>query len=979
MKKIYSTLLLVVFIINAQAVFAASPLNLTGTITDGVNGTGNTVFIPNANPPPPKVVAYALNDEVSVDTTQTLQASGNAAINDVVNIDGAGQPISLTLLWNTPAASPYGFLNFNSNGTFTYTLYEKSLDILKLQAGKTLEDVFEYAIQGYPDVKAVIHVHIAGNPNAILVRNDEISVDTQTLLKVDGDVTTNDDYGPAGLQSASLSLLTPASSKYGFLSFDSAGKFTYTLYDKADAVLAIKEGETVNDVFTYKVVGPNGIINGTATLTVHIAGNPPKVIAINDEAGVDLVDTKTVTGDVLANDINVLKGSASLTSSSSSQYGHLEFDSNGKFTYTVFQSTKIEVGEVKTDVFTYSVKGPNGSGSGTATLTIRIAGNLDTTKSIIAIDDIATLVIDADSDKPSVTINVLDNDINATSASLTGSPVGQFGYIEGSLSKSGELTYRVNMNNPDVQATLKSGKPLMDTFTYSINGGVSDAKITIYIVTGNVAAASSLKAFDYVETIVAEETATSSTGSGSTGNTTTVTLPGTVKGNLVTYNNTLLGIKDLVTHAEIISSQFGKYGYLKFSSSSNEFEYALNYNVPEIQALRNTDNALQDIFKYRVLTRNGTTAEANIVINIVSRREQVTTDNVEIENNFSSSFATPLNSGAYMRGNLMNSSDRDFYFITSAGNEIIHFELCPQGFNCYNQKAWVMYVFDGDRLTQAMQNQTIELPTWIRDDTGQALAKQSFDHMYLLNEFGVFKDALVGIIDPCYGNKSLVDIGVPTLAPGKTRNYFVAISSPLQRDGGSSTSGGASSATCSGGSIILKKKGASIDVAVGDPSTTTTVTGSISTITTATTKSVTTTEQFIAVYPNSDDQYTLRVSRTGTSPVNTRSSADQAIYDASTGAVTVPTVKIGDINVSAVLQQTKTAKEASSVPVFTIMDFKVLTDVMPTNAYSGTFNPSNNYITLPRVVVAGTNAAFRVVLQLQDNRKLKLLQVTPLN
>ena len=157
--------------------------------------------------------------------------------------------------------------------------------------------------------------------------------------------------------------------------------------------------------------------------------------------------------------------------------------------------------------------------------------------------------------------------------------------------------------------------------------------------------------------------------------------------------------------------------------------------------------------------------------------------------------------------------------------------------------------------------------------------------MYFLYNFGVFKEALVGVIDPCFGNRNIVDVGVPTLAPGKTRNYFVAISSPLQRDGGSTDGGsGASSATCSFGSVVLKKKGASIDVPVGDPSTTTTVTGSTSTITTATTKSVTTTEQFIAIFPNSDDQYTVKVTRTGTSPINTRSSADQAIYDASTGA-----------------------------------------------------------------------------------------------
>lgn len=1095
MNKIYSTLLIVAFIINSQVLSAASSLNLNGVITSGLNGTGNTVYIPNPNPPPPTVIAYALNDEVGVDTTKTLQATGNVAANDVVTIDGARQPISVSLLWNTPAASPYGFLNFNSNGQFTYTLYDKSLDILKLQPGKTLEDVFEYTIQGYPDAKAVIRVHIAGNPTQIVARNDEISADTQTKLKVEGNVTTNDDFGANGVNSVSLSLLTPASSQYGFLSLDSSGKFIYTVYDKAPAVLAINAGETVDDVFTYQVVGQNGIngatatltvhisgnpnqiilrndeisadtqitlkvegdvsanddlgANGvkgvsmslntpassqygflqfdsagkftytvydkadavlaiqagqtvddvftynattpnnaysaTATLTVHISGNPLKIIAVNDEAGVDPVDGKTVSGDVLANDLNVLKGSAALVGSSSSQYGHLAFDSSGKFTYTVFSNIELLPGEVKTDVFTYSVRGPNGNGSATATLTIRIAGNVNANANVQAIDDTATLVIDSSSVNPSVTVNLLDNDINPGGASLIGSPIGKFGFIDGALSKSGDLKYRVDMNNAEVQKILKSNTPLMETFTYQINGKdpyqtlTSQGKVNIYIVTGNVVP---FKAFDFVDTIVAEEAAAASTGTGATTGTTTnaSATPGTVKGNLITYNNGLLNIQDLTTHAEILTSQFGTYGYLKFTSGTSEFEYQLNNNVPEVQALRNTSAPLQDIFKYRITDRYGTTAEANIVINIVSRREQVTTDNVEIENNNSSSFATPLNSGAYMRGNLMNGSDRDWFYITSNGNEIVHLELCPQGFNCYNQKAWVLYVFDGDQLTQAMQDKTYPMYRRWSDSTFDKLYDEN--HMYLLYNSGVFDNALVGVIDPCYGNKSVVDVGIPTLQPGKTRNYFVAISSPLARDGGSTSSnGGTSSATCSSGSVVLEKTGPSKDVTIA-PSTTTVVTGSTSTVTTATTKTITSTDDYISVYPNSDDQYTLKVTRTGASPVNTRSSTDAASYNASTGNVTVPKMRVDDTVLSATLKQTVTPglapRSANDVPKFTIMDFQILSEALSANPYLGTFNHRNNVVKLPKVTVEQTGDSYSVDLLFKSNRTLELLSVTPL-
>ncbi len=1052
MNKIYSILVYIgLLTIAPHLVLAADPLNMTGVTTSGPNGTGNIVFIPNATQKSPSISAFAVNDDFSVDTSKTITVTGNVINNDSITtttydgnnakIQTTTKPNSVGLLWNTPAASPYGYLNFQSDGAITYTLYDKALEILRLQPGKTLEDVFEYTIQDRysidgkyfnvqddPGAKATIRIHIAGNPGQIVVRNDEVSVDTQVKLKVEGDLTTNDDYGTNGVNSVAIALQTAPSSQYGFLSLDSSGKFTYTLYDKAPIVQALKAGETRDDIFTYQVTYQNGSASKTGILTVHITGNPPFVKVRPDEATVstsDIIQKYCVTtggtqvdscvndnaaivvsGDVTVNDADFEPNTVTLKGSVTGKYGFLNIQSSGKFEYRIYQTLSSSQyqelnalknsGKEYTEVFTYNILGKNGVGNGDASISIHVVGDSTGATQPKAIDDVATVLIDnvtASSSTTvfSVTMNVLENDINLpdkSTASLSGSPVGKYGFIDGSLKADGTMIYRVNINNPEVKALLtgNTNQALKDSFSYTVNGNSSlTGKIDVYIVTGSITGLIQLKAYDFVDTIVAEEIVTSTgSTSGSNSSSTTTTTNVNPKGNLVIYNNTLLGIDKFATRSEILSTLLGKYGYLKFSSGTNEFEYVLNFNVPEIQALRNTDTPLEDVFKYRIYDINGKFADASIIIKIVSRREQVTNDNVEIENNNKSNLATPLNSGAYMRGNLMNSSDRDYYFISSNGNEIIHLELCPQGFNCYNQKAWVLYALDGEKLTSEVENKTVTIPTWIRDDTGEALASATFDHMYLLYDFGYLDPALIGVIDPCFGSRNSVDISVPTLEPGKTRNYFIAISSPLQRSDGTTTTTTTTdnSKPCGGGNVVQKKKGPSIDVPVAAPSTTTTVTGSTSVITTATTKSVTTTEQFIAVLPSSDDQYTLKVTRTGTSPINTRSSTDEVVFSASTGTVTIPKIRVENNQFEATLALAPgLIPKAKGVPEFrfSLVDFKVLTETLSANAYRGNWNPNNNQVEFPRVRVVENGEVYHVVLQFMGNRLFQLSSIEKLS
>lgn len=957
MNKYFLTTAIAFGLTTTQVAFPAGSLSLNGSSTD--KETGVTTFNSSLNKQ-----YFAYDYDISVDNGKVLSAGGDLSKIDRVIENGKEQTFAVALI--SPARSAYGSLNFSSSGTFIYTVDPQAPAVLNLTAGQNVDDVFAYYISGNPEAKGYIRVHITGTTNNFKALNDEISIDSQTK-SVKGSVAANDDLAGVASTNVTWGLSSNPSSQYGFLSFSSTGEFTYNLFTDKDSVQNLSAGDYINDVFSYTLSSRDGRTT-SGNLTVHIAGNPVQIKAIDDQASVDAAVTPTISGNVLDNDLNVAKGSATLTGSGASKYGYLQFDSFGKFTYNLFTDAEailaLKPGDVLTDVFSYSVKGNNGAGTATANLTIRIAGNSSAASSVKAIDDTATLAIDASTANPAVELNVLDNDLNVGSVSLSGSPVGQYGFIVGSLSKDGKLTYRVDLKNTAVQEAIKSGASLTDTFSYIAYGKApnqsitAQGKIKIFIVAGSVA---SFKAYDFVATVTVDDSVTTTTSSA----TASTTTPGTISGNLVSYNAKLLGLDDnaaLYPELPSSTSQYGKYGYLQFSSSG-AFSYQVNYNLSAIQALRNTDNALQDSFEYTISYKGNTSNKAKIIVNLVSRREQVTTDNVEIENNNNSSFATPLNSGNYMRGNLMNSSDRDWFFLTSAGNEILHVELCPQGFACYNQGAWVAYIFDGNRLTQDMQNATT--PLYLRrDDNGAILNTAQASHMYLLYQRGMFSNALVGVINPCYPGKTLdgtqtgktsVDIGIPTLSPGETRNYFIAISSPLQTTGSGTASSNTNS--CSDGTTILTRPGPVTTDSAG--------------------AKVTTTQEYIAVYPSSDDQYTLKVNRTGVSPLNSLNSSDTIAYNSNTGSVLVPKVRL-DSQVFAVnLKQEFPKKASGNTPSFKIGSVTPLPGASTLNPFMATFNPSNNVVKLPKVTVDNFPTAFSVDLRYLPDNSLELMSVTP--
>lgn len=120
-----------------------------------------------------------------------------------------------------------------------------------------------------------------------------------------------------------------------------------------------------------------------------VGGDLAELIALDDNFTVVPNVTNSISGNVTLNDSNVLgggifedfpldSGTVTLKSSPVSEYGYLQFNSNGDFIYTLYDKaesvTNLQVGDVVTDRFTYTLNAGSGETS-SARLAITIIGN----------------------------------------------------------------------------------------------------------------------------------------------------------------------------------------------------------------------------------------------------------------------------------------------------------------------------------------------------------------------------------------------------------------------------------------------------------------------------------------------------------------------------------------------------------------------------------------------------------------------------
>jgi VCBS repeat-containing protein len=587
-------------------------------------------------------------------------------------------------------------------------------------------------------------------------------------------------------------------------------------------------------------------------------------------------------------------------------------------------------------------------------------------------DDTASVIVGVN---PSVTLNPMANDRYGSIVTINGSTSGQYGY----LSSTG-TTYTLYDN--DANAALAAGQIVTDTFTYTYANDVGQTATALIIisVSGNqkktpvtLAPVPPVANDDYV-TLVPNTFTKALSVSGNVSNndknwtsfyleSSPTSTPNVCSPPNPSYPATA------TPPCNTKNSPAGVYGNLVLDPDG-KFIYTLNKDAPNVLALT-AGLVVTDIFSYVTTNTYGQIATAKLYVKIIGNPVDangntifvppvdVPLDNVDVEFNNRSAQATPLNSGRNIKGSLYDGEDKDWYFLQSTGNEIINLDLCPKGSSCFGKKSWVVYVFDSAKLTVAMEEQNQTFRRWVTD-TGNFTDLQGTDilgigntvgssnHLYLAYRLGFFEGALIGVIDPCFGEDSTLSIGVGK--PSDPRNYFIAVSSPLM---------GTPAGQCGGGDIVLQKQGVN---ALGKDAD-------------GKAKTYATTEEYVTVFPYRDDQYVINITGTGINPLlSANAAAMSSTFSATTGVLNIPQVMISNApySVSLTLQNQPVTLNApianstastSSLLKYTLSGIQGLDPTKVADAFHATYNSANQQLLIPRVTDTVSGKAYSVAMQ----------------
>ncbi|MBF0189573.1 MAG: DUF4347 domain-containing protein [Magnetococcales bacterium] len=224
---------------------------------------------------------------------------------------------------------------------------------------------------------------------------------------------------------------------------------------------------TLIDVGAYESVSPLAIDDtASATETGSAAGADGSGTLVTNDV---TTGTKTVTairtGNVAGGGVAGTVGSAL-----SGSYGALTVLASGSFTYVIDETNStvnaLQSGQSLSDVFNYTLS--DGSLTDIALLTVTLQGANDTP---LGVNDTATAIETGSSSGSNATGNLLTNDSDPESASLSAvatTLTGSYGTL--TIASSGAYVYVADDANATVNA-LQSGQSVSDAFTYTLSDG----------------------------------------------------------------------------------------------------------------------------------------------------------------------------------------------------------------------------------------------------------------------------------------------------------------------------------------------------------------------------------------------------------------------------------------------------------------------------------------------------------------------------
>ena len=386
----------------------------------------------------------------------------------------------------------------------------------------------------------------------------------------------------------------PSAARYGSISLNPDGTFTYTIDNSLPIVQELGVGDQVVEHFIYTYTDAAGE-KATGSLDISIIGT-------NDVPTV-AASTASVSGSGSAGVPSGVSGilpaphdpdahdmvSFLPQNGTPGAYGTFTLHTDGTWSYdldnNLYAVRALAPGDSLTETFTYTVSDNHG-GTSSNTLTVTINGTNDAPTVAAAATSVTedtqlttsgTLPAPSDPDRGDTIAFVPQNGTLRHYGSLT-------------LGADGSYTYTLNNNLYAVQS-LGAGETLTDTFTYTVtdsHGAIGSNTLTVTINGTNdaptVAAAIAS---------VAEDAQTTATG----------TLPTPL---------------DMDTHDSVSflaqNGTPGTYGTLTLNADGS-YAYALDNTSPTVQGL-GVGETLTDTFTYTVTDNHGATASNTLTVTI---------------------------------------------------------------------------------------------------------------------------------------------------------------------------------------------------------------------------------------------------------------------------------------------------------------------------------------------------------------------------
>ncbi|MUK42271.1 retention module-containing protein [Aliivibrio fischeri] len=555
------------------------------TVDDGQGGTEQKEIV---------ISLEGTNDLPSVvdsNDTGTVTEDGVQTISDTLSVEDVD--LADTHNWFVIGADESKLGNFSIDavtGEWTYIL--KNDEAQLLAKDETVIESFVVVVgdgnNGYAQHTVEVTIvgtndrpEITGRTTGTAVE-DIIPTATGALTAVDVDFTDTHtwlvDGGGIG--------------KYGTMTVDANGNWVYALDPSNPNTQALAENQQEFETFTIAVDDGNGGQNAIV-ITVEILGtNDAPIIGGKTSRTIIEDDQASVSGQLTDGDVDLTDTHTwTLLTDPKGIFGSMSLDVNGKWTYTIDNSSPLTQGllegQTVKEKFIIQVEDQYGA-IDTVEVTVKVKGTNDVPElsgdlSGVVEEDSAITMVNGQLEPD-------DKDIGDTYTWTLDSKTGSYGTL--TLTADGRWVYSLDNNKASVQS-LSEGERVQDTFTVTVTDsfGASTSK-------------------DIVIDIVGDNDQPSISGA-----TTGSTIEGTPGKDVATGELAAVDIDTLDTHTWSVVTPNGVYGSLVVDPNTGMWTYQLDNSRPETIGI-SSGQIVQDKFVVQVDDGQGGTNQIEVVIDI---------------------------------------------------------------------------------------------------------------------------------------------------------------------------------------------------------------------------------------------------------------------------------------------------------------------------------------------------------------------------